>query len=167
MLQVLQTWSSRMLAQKPGDPLADLIFFIAFCQYQQELQQALLDEGLLIHLPRPGPFLLERHDGTVESMPFGMPAFFDDFFVPLVNDSLAGLFGRHSEDCRLLDLGWPQVWYDRPPSSPASLAGPFGVASRSAHWISQFLQASGVKAAPTVQSQRAQESPAQRCFGKV
>ena len=76
---------------KPGDPLADLILCIAFFQYQQELQQALLDEGLLIHLPNPGPFLLEPCDDFSESIPFGRPAFFDDFFVPLVHDAPAGL----------------------------------------------------------------------------
>ena len=76
---------------KPGDPLADLIFCVAFFQYQQELKQALLDEGLLIHLPRPGPFSLESCDDLVESIAFGTPAFFDDFFVPLVYDSPAGL----------------------------------------------------------------------------
>ena len=76
---------------KPGDPLADLIFCIAFFQYQQEPQQALLDEGLVIHLPRPGPFLSEPCNDFVESITFGTLAFFDDFFVPLVTDSPAGL----------------------------------------------------------------------------
>ena len=79
---------------KPGDPLADLIFCIAFFQYQQELLQALSDKGLLIHLPKPGPFLLEPCDDFAESIPFGTPAFFDDFFVPLVYDAPAG----HLED---------------------------------------------------------------------
>ena len=74
---------------KPGDRLAHLIFCIAFFQYHQELQQALLDEDLLNHLPRPGPFLFESCDDFVESIAFGTPAFFDDFFVPLVNDSAA------------------------------------------------------------------------------
>ena len=77
---------------KPGDPLADLIFCIAFFQYQQELQQALFDEGLLIHLSTPGHFLLEPCDDFAESVPFGTPAFFDDFFVPLVNDSSVSPF---------------------------------------------------------------------------
>ena len=43
---------------KPGDPLADLIFCIAFFQCQQELQQALLDGGLLIHLSQARSFLV-------------------------------------------------------------------------------------------------------------
>ena len=34
---------------------------------------------------------MEPHDDIVEPMPFGTPAFFDDFFVPLVNVSPAGL----------------------------------------------------------------------------
>ena len=76
---------------KPGAPLADLIFCIAFFQYQQELQQALSEEGLLLHLPMPGPSLLVPGEDTAETTPLGTPAFFDDFFVPLVNDTPASL----------------------------------------------------------------------------
>ena len=76
---------------KTCDPLADLTFCIAFYQYQQELQQALSDEGLLLHLPMPGPSLLQPYNVIAETTPLGTPAFFDDFFVPIVNDSPAGL----------------------------------------------------------------------------
>ena len=75
---------------KPGHPLADLIFCIAFFQYQQELQHALWDEGLLLLLPRSGPFLLEPRDDFVKSMPFGTPTFFDD---SLLRWSLIPLLG--------------------------------------------------------------------------
>ena len=46
------------------------------------------------------------HHDFVESMPFGTPAFFDDFFVPLVNDSPAGLLEdiQKTVDCHRVGI---------------------------------------------------------------
>ena len=166
---------------KPGDPLADLIFCIAFFQCQQELQQALLDEA------SPGPFLLEQHDGFVESMPFGAPAFFDDFFVASVNDSPAGLLGdvQKTVAC-LISVGHrfgisintsegkteamihlvgstaketlSALHTTRPPDAPRHLLGLLELHQVQHIGLVNSCKRLGVKAAPTLQSQRAQES---------
>ena len=47
MFQVLRTWSSRMLAQNQVILWLTVFSALLFFRYQQELQQALLDEGLL------------------------------------------------------------------------------------------------------------------------
>ena len=171
---------------KPGDPLADLIFCIAFFQYQQEVQEALLDEGILTHLTRPGPFLLELRDDFVESMPFGTPAFFDDFFVSLVNDSPAGLlediqktvaclisvgrrfgFSINTSEGKteaMIHLVGPTakdtlsaLLTTRPPDAPRHLLGLLELHQGQHIGLVSSYKHLGVKAAPTMQSQRAQE----------
>ena len=171
---------------KPGDPLADLIFCIAFFQYQQELQQTLSDEGLLIHLPKPGPSLLEPCDDLTESVPFGTPAFFDDFFVPLVNDAPAGLlediqktvaclisvghrFGisintSEGKTEAMIHLVGPTakdtlstLFTTRPPDAPRHLLGLLEFSQGQHIGLVSSYKHLGVKAAPTMQSQRAQE----------
>ena len=165
---------------KPGDPLADLIFCVAFFQCQQEFQQAFLDEGLLIHLSRSGPFLLGPHDGFVESMPIGTPAFFDDFFVPLVNYSLAGLLRdiQKTVACLIsvghrfgisintsIHLAGPtakdtlsSLHTTRPPDAPRHLLCLLELHQGQHIGLVNSYKHQGVKAAPTKQSQRAQES---------
>ena len=163
-----------------------------FYQYQQELQQALLDEGLLIHLPRPGPFLLDPHDDIVESMPF---AFFDDFFVPLVNDSPAGLLEdiQKTVAC-LISVGHrfgisintseakteamihlvgttvketlSALYTTSPPEAPRHLLGLVELHQSQHIGLVNSYKLLGVKAAPTLQSQRAQESQQRAASGR-
>ena len=167
---------------KPGDPLADLICCIAFFQYQQELQQALLDEGLLIHLPRPCHFLLESCDDFVKSISFGTPAFFDDFFVPLVNHSPAGLLedvqntvaclisvghrcgtsintseGKTEAMIHLVKTPSPRSSPTGPLMPRATLLGLLELHQGQHIGLVSSYKHLGVKAAPTMQYQRVQE----------
>ena len=123
----------------------------------------------------------------VEPIPFGTLAFFDDFFVPLVNDAPAGLlediqktvacsisvghrFGisintSEGKTEAMIHLVGPTakdtlsaLFTTRPPDAPRHLLGLLELHQGQHIGLVSSYKHLGVKAAPKMQSQRAQES---------
>ena len=72
---------SNLLGTRPGDPLADLVFALAFTVFQKRLREVVRDAGLMPTFLLEGPGLFQAGAASVEEM--GLPSYMDDLVVML------------------------------------------------------------------------------------
>ena len=78
---------------RPGDPTADVMFAFAFARFHRKLVDRLGKKGMLPAILLHGSQLNASADES-EEIHIEPPAYMDDFFLPVVSDTAAGLLPR-------------------------------------------------------------------------
>ena len=78
---------------RPGDPTADVMFAFVFARFHRKLVDRLVKKGLLPAILLHGGQLDASADES-EEIHIEPPAYMDDFFLPVVSDTAAGLLPR-------------------------------------------------------------------------